>query len=58
MLIKNVSTRLWTIGGTKLIPGAEAVEVNCTEADIGDNPDLKIVKALAKPEVKADKDAK
>lgn len=44
MLIKNVSTRLWTLAGVQLIPGADAVEVACTEADIKGNPDFEVVK--------------
>lgn len=44
MLIKNVSNRLWTLAGQQLVPGADAVEVACTEADIKGNADLEMVR--------------
>ena len=53
MLIKNVSSRPWTIGATRIIPG-ETVEVDCAKEDIGDNPDLKVVKSIAKVEPEAE----
>jgi len=53
MLIKNNSARLWMVLGTMVIPGAEPVEVNCTEADVAGNADLEIVIPKAKPGPKA-----
>lgn len=44
MLIKNTGNRLWTVAGVQLIPGAEAVEVACSEADIKGNDELEMVK--------------
>lgn len=49
MLIKNTDARPWTIAGQLLIPGADPVEVECTEADIAGVPGLEVVKEKAKP---------
>lgn len=48
MLIKNTGNRLWTIAGAQLIPGAEAVEVACSEADIKGVDELEVVKPKAR----------
>lgn len=53
MLVKNISARGWGVGGVIIAP-LETKEVECTEADVKDNPDLVIVKA----EVKADEPRK
>ena len=53
MLIKNNSARLWMVRDVMVIPGAEPVEVNCTEADVAGNDDLEIVIPKAKPGPKA-----
>lgn len=49
MLLKNSSARPWTINGTLLIPGADPVEVECTEADIAGVEGVEQVTAKAKP---------
>lgn len=51
MQVKNVSNRGWNVGGITIAPGASA-EVECNEADIKDNADLEIVKAVLEDEDK------
>ncbi len=58
MLIKNTGNRLWTVAGVQLIPGAEAVEVNCSDADIKGNDELEVVKAKVGRPAKEDKEEK
>ena len=56
MLIKNTGNRLWTVAGVQLIPGADAVDVPCSEADIKGVEELEVVKAKVGRPAKEDKD--
>lgn len=58
MLIKNTGNRLWTVAGVQLIPGADAVDVPCSEADIKGVEELEVVKAKVGRPAKEDKDEK
>jgi len=42
MQVKNVSARGWGVMGVYIKPGCTE-KVECTKADIGENPDLEIV---------------
>ena len=50
MQVKNVSARGWGVMGVYIKPGCTET-VECTKADIGENPDLEII-----DEVITDKD--